>query len=187
MRENPTQPAGAPAGAHPSKGAARPRRRVRDANGRTPAGSIPVARPARQHPGAEKAAKKAADLKDWAYRFRMALIVVAVAAFVVLALYPPIQQYYVAWRTNGELKAQSEQVNAEHEELQQENDNLMSLEGIGEKAREKGYVEQGETALKVEGLPEEEAPAEEESQKQETPWYLSLGDFIFQYQGQVSS
>ena len=180
MRENPIRPTGA----RPRERAATPRRRARDANGRTPAGSIPVARPARQYPGAQKAAKKAADLKAWAHRFRTALIVAAALLIVAVALYAPIQQYYVAWRANQDLTAQSEQVSAEHDKLQQENDSLMSLEGIGEKAREKGYVEPGETALRVEGLPEEEAPSEEEPQQQELPWYLSLGDVIFQYRGQ---
>ena len=116
-------------------------------------------------------------------RFKVALIVLAAVLVVVVALYAPAQQYYTAWRTNGVLEAQKAQEDAENQELQADNDSLMSLDGIEERAREKGYVNEGETALKVEGLPAEEDSSDQEEAPQEAlPWYLSVGDFIFRYQ-----
>ena len=67
------------------------------------------------------------------------------------------------------------------DEYQQDIDRLQTREGIEDEARKRGYVSEGETGVIAEGLPEdqeaEEAPAE-------LPWYLAVGDFVFQYKEQ---
>ena len=56
----------------------------------------------------------------------------------------------------------------------------MSEEGIKDEARRHGYVEEGETRIVVEGA-EEEGSQTDDAQDDEVPWYLRVGDFVFQY------
>lgn len=164
--------------------ASAPRRPARDANGRIPAGTARVSKPRKKREGkaSSSIAKKIPDVQAFVGRFKVPLIAVAVVLALVVALYAPAQSYYVAWRTNGILTAQRDELKAENEELQKDYDSLLSLDGIEEEARKNGLVAEGETAIKVQGLPEDDSSSTTDDTSAELPWYVVLGDFIFQYQ-----
>lgn len=167
-----------------------PRRPARDASGRTPAGTARVAKPPRKKKEGKAVAavaSKLPDLRAFVGKFKAPLIAVAAVLVLVLALYAPARSYYVAWRTNGTLTAQRDELKSENEELQKEYDSLLSLDGIEEEARKHGLVEEGETAIKVQGLSEDDEDDEDDGTQEEPealPWYVSLGDLVFQYQGE---
>lgn len=143
-------------------------------------------RPARgKSPARGEGPRPAADPRAVIGRLRVPLIALAAVAVVVLALYAPLRSYYQAWRANTALQERESQASADTSELEGDINSLMSEEGIKDEARRHGYVEEGETHIVVKGGDEEgsgsDAPASDASSAD--PWYVSLGDFIFQYQG----
>lgn len=122
---------------------------------------------------------KSFDLREFCSRFRVPLAVVAVLLVLFVALYGPAKGYYSAWRTNGILLAEHEKETAEGEQLEDDVNALMTEQGIKDEARKKGYVDEGEKTVVVEGLEPEEEPEEE---PEPDPWYLELGDLVFQYE-----
>lgn len=130
--------------------------------------------------GADIASRGAALVSD-ASRLRVPLIVAGVVLLVVVALYAPVQGLYCAWRDQGVRQATLDELNADIEEYQGDIDRLQSREGIEDEARRRGYVSTGETDVIVEGLPE--AQDGEGEVAPERPWYVVVGDFIFQYGG----
>lgn len=122
---------------------------------------------------------KSFDLREFCSRFRVPLVVVAVLLVLFVALYGPAKGYYSAWRTNGILLAEHEKETAEGEQLEDDVNALMTEQGIKDEARKKGYVDEGEKTVVVEGLEPEEEPEEE---PEPDPWYLELGDLVFQYE-----
>lgn len=123
--------------------------------------------------------------RDFASRHRAPLVAVVVAVFVIIALYGPFRSLYQAWRDNGMLLEQQVQTDEESAELEGDINSLMTEDGIKDEARERGYVESGETRIVVEGLDAEgDASADEQDGESGTPWYLRITDFLFQYEAQ---
>lgn len=112
---------------------------------------------------------------------RVAVIAVAAVLVLFVALYGPACGLYQAWRENGVLLAEQERASAESEELEGDISTLMTEDGIKDEARRRGYVEEGETRIVVEGAESEDDASADENETEETPWYLSVGDFLFQY------
>lgn len=148
----------------------------------------PSRRPAAPKPKKEKGAKGSSprgklDLPNLGATLaahRTPVIACAVLLALFVALYGPACGLYQAWRENGELRAEQERSSSESSELEGDISSLMSEEGIKDEARRHGYVEEGETRIVVEGA-EEEGSQTDEAQDDEVPWYLRVGDFVFQY------
>ena len=84
------------------------------------------------------------------------LFIAAVIAAVVIGLYFPLQDLYVAYRSQSILEEQIAIRTAYNEALEEEVEALLSEEGIQDLARkELGMVMEGETALNVTGLDED--------------------------------
>lgn len=58
---------------------------------------------------------------------------------VFLALYGPIQRYYVAWRTQGDEQAKADYLNSDNDALKEDIDRLTTRSGVENEARERGY------------------------------------------------
>ncbi|WP_129583829.1 hypothetical protein [Thermophilibacter mediterraneus] len=131
--------------------------------------------------GARTATERLAGAVSWAMGARRLLVCVGVALVVLVALYGPARDLYCAWRLQDGKQETLDGLNQSIDEYQQDIDRLQTREGIEDEARKRGYVSEGETGVIAEGLPEdqeaEEAPAE-------LPWYLAVGDFVFQYKEQ---
>ena len=121
-------------------------------------------------------------LRDLASAHRGVAIACAVALVLVVALYGPACSLYQAWRENGVLQDEQARATVESDELESDIANLMTEEGIKDEARRRGYVDDGEMRIVVEGG-EEDDGSTEESTGDETPWYLHVADFIFRYDG----
>ena len=122
-------------------------------------------------------------------RRRRVIRVLVVILAVIVMLYRPARDYYIAWRTGYTLTVRYEALAEENEELNDDLERLMTREGIEDAARERGYVMPGETSVKVEGL--DENVGEESSGKaadvtgeEDLPWYIHVGDFIFFYRSE---
>ncbi len=118
------------------------------------------------------------SVKDFCRRHLVIVIVLVAIAAVVLAVYPPAKTYYVAWRTGSDLQVTYDNLSQSNENLQSDLERLQTKEGIEDEARKKGYVSPGETAVNVEGLPDDSATDQTQEEK---PWYIQWGDVIFGY------
>lgn len=112
------------------------------------------------------------------------LLCVAVGALIAAALllYGPAATYYRAWRAGLDLQAQYDALAQSNDQIQQQNDALLTRKGIEEEARRRGYVGAGETGVVVEGLPDDSTSSSDATP--EYPWYVGVGDVIFGYEGQ---
>lgn len=124
----------------------------------------------------------------WASAHKTLLGTLAVIVFLILVLYPPICSYYAALRTNATLSGKLSDVNEQVDELSKDVSKLTSEEGLKDEARRLGYVEEGDTAVDMEGVEDtssatSDATVMEESVEEETedPWYIQALDFVFQY------
>ena len=108
------------------------------------------------------------------------LIVLAVILVIAAALYAPARTYYSAWRTNGILQSSKDAIDQSNSAYESDNSRLMSSEGIQDEARKRGYVSEGETGVKVEGL--DESSSSSDSSADSDPWYITVLDFVFSYQ-----
>ena len=124
--------------------------------------------------------EKGEGFLNTADRFRTALVVVAVLLVVFVALYAPAQGLYCAWRDQGVQQAELDELTKANEQYQSDIDRLQTREGIEDEARRRGYVAEGESEIVVDGtLPGDGQQGD--SAEEELPWYLALGDFVFQY------
>lgn len=114
-------------------------------------------------------------------RFRVPIAVVAVTLFVLVSVYPPAQDLYRAWRDQGVQQETLDGLNASIEEYRGDIDRLQTREGIEDEARKRGYVGEGEVGVVLEGSPEE-TEGDAGDNGQELPWYVTLGDVVFQYE-----
>ncbi len=123
-------------------------------------------------------------------------IALAIVALLVFAVYPPLRDYYVARRTQEDLKAHYTQLKDKNGELLGDIERLQTSEGIEDEARKRGYVNQGETGVVVEGLDgsgdskksnetvssqDARKPTEETKTINTGSFQQKLLDFIFQY------
>ncbi len=110
-------------------------------------------------------------------------IAIVLVAFAVV--YSPLRALYAARRDEQILTAKLEQVNASNEYLQDSVSTIQTREGIENEARRRGYVENGETAVTVEGLDtsdnEFDTLTSDDTTTPPTPWYIQIFDGIFQY------
>lgn len=121
-----------------------------------------------------------------AHRKLVITLVVIFASFVML--YGPACDYYEAWREGLDLQATYDASVQSNEQLTEDVNTLTTTEGIEDLARKRGYVEDGETGVVVEGLEEDDQTTEVVGSgdvvSAEVPWYISALDFIFGYEGQ---
>lgn len=113
---------------------------------------------------------------------KLLCIAVGVLVAVVLLLYGPAATYYRAWRAGLDLQAQYDALAQSNDQIQQQNDALLTRKGIEEEARRRGYVGAGETGVVVEGLPDDSTSSSDATP--EYPWYVGVGDVIFGYERQ---
>lgn len=124
--------------------------------------------------------EKGEGFLDRADRFRTALVVTAVLLFIFAALYAPAQGLYCAWRDQGVQQEELAELTKTNDQYQSDINRLQTREGIEDEARRRGYVAEGESEIVVDGtLPED--GQQDDSAAEELPWYLALGDFVFQY------
>ncbi len=132
--------------------------------------------------GAASSSSKRAAKESALHRFRLPLAILAVSVAAVVMLYGPVKQLYSAWRTGITLTSSYESIQESNDALTEEIDRLQTQEGIEDEARENGYVYEGETSVVVSGIPEDDETESTETEVTEDPWYLQLGDFVFQYE-----
>ena len=127
-------------------------------------------------------AAKASAVSGFYASHKLLCIAVGVLVAAALLLYGPTATYYRAWRAGLDLQAQYDALAQSNDQIQQQNDALLTREGIEEEARRRGYVGAGETGVVVEGLPDDSASSSDATP--EYPWYVGVGDVIFGYEGQ---
>lgn len=113
---------------------------------------------------------------------KLLCIAVGVLVAAALLLYGPAATYYRAWRAGLDLQAQYDALAQSNDQIQQQNDALLTRKGIEEEARRRGYVGAGETGVVVEGLPDDSTSSSDTTP--EYPWYVGVGDVIFGYERQ---
>lgn len=118
----------------------------------------------------------------WASLHKVLATLIVVLGLSFAFLYGPSRDLYVAWRHGQYIAAQQETLNQQNEQLTDENNKLMTREGIEAKAREMGYVDGDETGVQVVGA--DDAGDKNQSTQASTenePWYIQLGDMVFGY------
>lgn len=122
-----------------------------------------------------------AELKDNALNFARNhtkfVVFLGVVIFLLVGLYPPIRGYYHAVREHDELLLNQQKLEEDKKRLESEVNSLQTKEGIEEKAREQGYVSEGEESARVVGL--DKKKDDNTAQHPEYPWYIKVGDFVF--------
>ncbi len=88
-------------------------------------------------------------------RHRILTATLAVGVAVVVMLFGPIRDCYVATRTNEDLRTRYEALQGQNSEFTNDISRLQTREGIEDLARERGFVGADETSVTVQGLPEE--------------------------------
>ena len=127
-------------------------------------------------------AAKAGAVGGFYASHKLLCIVVGALVAAAVLLYGPAATYYRAWRAGLDLQAQYDALAQSNDQIQQQNDALLTREGIEEEARRRGYVGAGETGVVVEGLPDDSASSSDATP--EYPWYVGVGDVIFGYERQ---
>lgn len=127
-------------------------------------------------------AAKAGAVGGFYASHKLLCIVVGVLLAVAVLLYGPAATYYRAWRAGLDLQAQYDALAQSNDQIQQQNDALLTRKGIEEEARRRGYVGAGETGVVVEGLPDDSTSSSDATP--EYPWYVGVGDVIFGYERQ---
>ena len=127
-------------------------------------------------------AAKAGAVGGFYASHKLLCIAVGVLVAAALLLYGPAATYYRAWRAGLDLQAQYDALAQSNDQIQQQNDALLTRKGIEEEARRRGYVGAGETGVVVEGLPDDSTSSSDATP--EYPWYVGVGDVIFGYEGQ---
>lgn len=127
-------------------------------------------------------AAKAGAVGGFYASHKLLCFAVGVLVAAALLLYGPTATYYRAWRAGLDLQAQYDALAQSNDQIKQQNDALLTREGIEEEARRRGYVGAGETGVVVEGLPDDSASSSDATP--EYPWYVGVGDVIFGYEGQ---
>lgn len=166
-----------------------PARRRAAGPDRPPRGTVREDRTARRapSPGGASALRERVSNLDAAgllARFRVPIIVAVALLVVVVALYGPSCDLYRQWRLESARSQTLSELTQANEEVQGDIDNLTTEEGIKDEARRRGYVEEGEKSVVVDGLTEGDDPSDEPAEQAPAePWYLGVTDFIFGYEG----
>ena len=125
----------------------------------------------------------------WFFSSRLRITACTALACVVIAcafMYPAAKQYYTEMRSLQRVQAEYEAVVERNAQLAEQRDYLKSVEGIEQSAHDNyGWVNQGENAVLVYGLPQEDVLAETNlyinsgSVPAPTTWYSVLLDPFF--------
>lgn len=126
----------------------------------------------------------------WQVRLRVPLVILGICLVALAILYPPACDYYKAKRDGEIYQAQLEAFNGLNEEEKARIRSLNTEQGIEDEARLHGYVREGEQAVTVSGLPEEEAAGnaapipddiKAEVLARTDPWHVQALDVLFGY------
>lgn len=137
---------------------------------------------------------------DFTHGPQRALFIGIVVALVLVSLYFPVRDLYVAKRSSDILAKQVEIRQQYNDELQKSVDKLLSEEGIKDAATEDlGLVMPGETKIDVLGLDDDsdsssskkssnakkasEVAKEIEEVGKDAPWYIQTLDMLFGFNG----
>ena len=137
---------------------------------------------------------------DFTHGPQRGLFVGIVVALVLVSLYFPVRDLYVAKRSSDILTKQVEIRQQYNDELQKSDDKLLSEEGIKDAASEDlGLVMPGEKRIEVQGLDEDsdsssskkssnakkasEVAKEIEKVGKDAPWYIQALDMLFGFNG----
>ena len=137
---------------------------------------------------------------DFTHGPQRGLFIGIVVALVLVSLYFPVRDLYVAKRSSDILAKQVEIREQYNDELQKSVDKLLSEEGIKDAATEDlGLVMPGETKIDVLGLDDDsgsssskkssnakkasEVAKEIEEVGKDAPWYIQALDMLFGFNG----
>lgn len=137
---------------------------------------------------------------DFTHGPQRGLFIGIVVVLVLVSLYFPVRDLYVAKRSNDILAKQVEIRQQYNDELQKSVDKLLSEEGIKDAASEDlGLVMPGEKRIEVQGLDEDsdsssskkssnakkasEVAKEIEEVGKDAPWYIQALDMLFGFNG----
>lgn len=201
--------------------ASRPRAQMNMPTDRPPRSARPTHASRTQHPSAqthEKSTRPSSRLSgsdfmhyandnavvkaiyDFTHGPQRGLFIGIVVVLVLVSLYFPVRDLYVAKRSNDILAKQVEIRQQYNDELQKSVDKLLSEEGIKDAASEDlGLVMPGETKIDVLGLDDDsdsssskkssnakkasEVAKEIEDVGKDAPWYIQALDMLFGFNG----
>ena len=127
------------------------------------------------------------------------LFIGIVVALVLVSLYFPVRDLYVAKRSSDILAKQVEIREQYNDEMKKDTDKWFSEEGIKDSARDLGMAMPGEKRIEVQGLDEDsdsssskkssnaknasEVAKEIEEVGKDAPWYIQALDMLFGFNG----
>lgn len=128
------------------------------------------------------------------------LFIGIVVALVLVSLYFPVRDLYVAKRSSDILSKQVEIRQQYNDEMKKDTDKWLSEEGIKDRARELGMAMPGEKRIEVLGLDDDsdsssaekkssnakkasEVAKEIEEVGKDAPWYIQTLDMLFGFNG----
>ena len=149
------------------------------------------------HYANDNAAVKA--IYDFTHGPQRGLFIGIVVALVLVSLYFPVRDLYVAKRSSDILAKQVEIRQQYNDEMKKDTDKWFSEEGIKDSARDLGMVMPGEKRIEVQGLDEDsdsssskkssnaknasEVAKEIEEVGKDAPWYIQALDMLFGFNG----
>ena len=135
---------------------------------------------------------------DFTHGPQRGLFIGIVVALVLVSLYFPVRDLYVAKRSSDILAKQVEIRQQYNDEMKKDTDKWFSEEGIKDSARDLGMVMPGEKRIEVQGLDEDsdssskkssnaknasEVAKEIEEVGKDAPWYIKTLDMLFGFNG----
>lgn len=120
---------------------------------------------------------------EFVARHRLLVSILLALAIVLGMLWMPARNLYVAKRHQDVMAAQLTQLTSQNEALQQQNEALMTKEGIEDAARAMGFVPEGEEGAVVNGVSDDDQEQAAASLA-DVPWYIKVLDTVFGYSGQ---
>ena len=136
---------------------------------------------------------------DFTHGPQRGLFIGIVVALVLVSLYFPVRDLYVAKRSNDILAKQVEIREQYNDEMKKDTDKWLSEEGIKDRARELGMAMPGEKRIEVQGLDDDsdasssqkssnakkasEVAKEIEEVGKDAPWYIQALDMLFGFNG----
>lgn len=136
---------------------------------------------------------------DFTHGPQRGLFIGIVVALVLVSLYFPVRDLYVAKRSSDILAKQVEIREQYNDEMKKDTDKWFSEEGIKDSARDLGMAMPGEKRIEVQGLDEDsdsssskkssnaknasEVAKEIEEVGKDAPWYIKTLDMLFGFNG----
>lgn len=136
---------------------------------------------------------------DFTHGPQRGLFIGIVVALVLVSLYFPVRDLYVAKRSSDILAKQVEIRQQYNDEMKKDTDKWFSEEGIKDRARELGMAMPGEKRIEVQGLDGDsdasssqkssnakkasEVAKEIEEVGKDAPWYIQTLDMLFGFNG----